>query len=198
VCARAAGARAGGPERASGRKHRTRSLMPRCGSGARHPGGAHAPCGRASRGARPSCTRQLDAYRAAQHVARDLALEPAPDRPVARRALKGEDRGGCQHAAVPASRPRGRAPGWPGCGGRRVGAHMPDAAHGRSGSCVIQYGVVGVGGVVKRRLTAHSRPAATVAVEGTSRLGSVRSPRTTPRASRARSEITAARAHCVV
>jgi hypothetical protein len=35
---------------------------------------------------------------------------------------------------------------------------------------VIQYGVVGVGGVVKRRLMAHSRSAATVAVVGISKL----------------------------
>jgi hypothetical protein len=50
----------------------------------------------------------------------------------------------------------------------------PDQAFpGRSGSWVIQYSVAGVGGVVNRALTTHSRPAATVAVVGTSRPGSV-------------------------
>ena len=58
---------------------------------------------------------------------------------------------------------------------------------------MIQYGVVGSGGVVKRRLTAHSRPAAKVAVEGMSRLGSVMSPSTTPWVILAPSEISVTR-----
>ena len=53
---------------------------------------------------------------------------------------------------------------------------------GRSGSWVIQYFVSGVGPVPNRALTAHRRPAATVAVVGTSRPGSVISPSTVPAA----------------
>jgi hypothetical protein len=49
---------------------------------------------------------------------------------------------------------------------------------GRSGSWVIQYFVSGVGPVPNRALTTHSRPAATVAVVGTSRPGSVILPST--------------------
>ncbi len=44
----------------------------------------------------------------------------------------------------------------------------------------IRYFVSGVGGVVKRALTTHSRPAATVPVVETSRPGSVISPSTVP------------------
>jgi hypothetical protein len=63
---------------------------------------------------------------------------------------------------------------------RRKRSELAQPFSGRSGSWVIQYGVSGVLGVVNRALTTHNRPAATVAVEGTSRPGSVISPSTTP------------------
>jgi hypothetical protein len=96
-----------------------------------------------------------------------------PDSPRLR-PLRGRptDRQPCLHVHVRRGPQRSLSDCW------QPGETQP--LSGRSGSWVIQYSVAGVGSVVNRALTTHSRPEATVAVVGTSRPGSVISPSTTP------------------